>query len=93
MTSGQMPNVQALWNISLGGLFFEMNEPMAFGSEVTLEFNLPVDPRLVRCKGFVVWTTKTSPDKARGKTGVAVRLADIKMAEMRAIGQAIGQAL
>jgi hypothetical protein len=93
LQSGQMPDIETLWNVSLGGVFLEMRDPLPFGAEVTLEFALDVDPRIVRCKGFVVWTTKTSPEKAPGKTGVSLRLAEIRIAEMRALAQAIGQNL
>ncbi len=93
LASGQMPTVAGIWNVSLGGVFFEMKEPLPFGVEVGLEFSLPVDPHVVRCKGFVVWSTKSSPEKAPGRGGVGLRLADIKIAEMRALARAVGRDL
>src|SRR4051812_44642285 len=75
---GTMSESNLIANVSMGGVFVGMREPLAFGAEVQLEFILPVEPRTLRCPGFVVWSTKTSPDKARGQVGVAVRLTTLK---------------
>ena len=47
----------------------------------------------MRCKGFVIWTTKEAPDKANGKHGVGVRLMELAVAEMRNIADAVGREL
>lgn len=81
---------QRIGNISLGGVFIEMEDPVAFGSEVALEFSLSVAPRTIRCKGFVVWSTKTSPERAKsGQKGIGVRLMDIGIADMRTLAEFI----
>ena len=68
-------------NISLGGVFIEMADPAGFGTELDLEFSLP--DAVMRCKGLVVWSTKTSPQRAGGRPGVGVRLMKIGVADMR----------
>jgi hypothetical protein len=70
-----------------------MEEPLAFGAEMQLEFSLPREPRTIRCEGFVVWSTKSSPDRLPGRTGMAVRLTSIGIAEMRHIAACVGRAL
>jgi Tfp pilus assembly protein PilZ len=82
-----------VWNTSLGGLFLEMKEPVAFGADVELELSLPEDPRTIRCGGFVIWSTKSSPEKAPHKSGVAVRLTNIGIAEMRHLARCVGRTL
>jgi len=90
LPDGAMEATQGITNISLGGVFIEMKDPVAFGSEISLEFSLPVAPRTIRCKGFVVWSTKTSPERAKdGQKGIGVRLMDIGIADMRTLAEYI----
>lgn len=90
LPDGAIEATQRITNISLGGVFIEMDNPVAFGSEVSLEFSLPVAPRTIRCKGFVVWSTKTSPERAKaGQKGIGVRLTDIDITEMRTLAEYI----
>jgi hypothetical protein len=78
-------------NISLGGVFVEMSHPQPFGADLDLEFRLPgPEDRTIRCKGFVVWSTKSSPEKSPGMQGVGVRLAEIGVQEMRDLAAFIG---
>lgn len=81
-----------LWNTSLGGVFIAMADPLAFGAELTLEFTFSREDN-VRCDGYVVWSTTSSPDKAPGKQGIGVRLVGIGIAEMRRLSHAIGRSL
>jgi uncharacterized protein (TIGR02266 family) len=76
-------------NISLGGVFVEIPEPLPFGTDVDIEFSLPSGAGVLRCKGFVVWSTKDDPDKADGKQGIGVRLTDIGVQEMRDLAEFI----
>ncbi len=80
-------------NISLGGVFIEMDDPLPFGAEIALEFSLPVAPRTIRCKGFVVWSTKTHPDRLPGSSGIGVRLMDIGITDMRVLNDFIATQL
>lgn len=73
-------------NISLGGVFIEM-EPLAFGSELELSFNLPSGPTL-RCDGYVMWSTKDKPP-TDGMHGTGVRLSNISVADMRLLAEYI----
>ena len=91
--AGMTYKATEVWNISLGGVFIAMGEPLKFGEEASFEFALGPGNPAVRCKGFVIWTTKESPDKAHGKNGVGVRLMDIAVAEMRRIADAVGREL
>ncbi len=85
---GQTTTTQRISNISLGGVFIQMDDPLAFGVEVDLEFHLPVAPRSIGCKGFVVWSTKTSPEKqAEHGKGIGVRLMDIGITDMRMLAK------
>jgi uncharacterized protein (TIGR02266 family) len=80
-------------NISLGGVFIEMAEPLPFGADVELEFTLPVEPRVICCMGFVVWSTRDAPERGRGSTGIGVRLIDIRVREMRLLNEFIERQL
>lgn len=75
-------------NISLGGVFIEMDEPLPFGAEVNLEFRLPVAPRIIKCKGFVVWTTKTHPERS-DTPGAGIRLMGLGISDMRSLADYI----
>ena len=76
-------------NISLGGVFIAMEEPPAFGADLDLEFSIPTGDQNIRCKGFVVWSTKSNPEKAPGLQGMGVRLTDISVQEMRMLSEFI----
>ena len=93
LPGGPSTTTQRIRNISLGGLFIEMNDPVPFGTELALEFDLPVAPRHIRCKGFVVWSTKTAPERAKGMQGIGVRLMDIGIADMRLLAQYVEKEL
>lgn len=85
---GRTTSSEIIHNISLGGVFIQMNDPLPFGTEVSLEFSLPVAPRTIRCKGFVVWSTKNSPERATmGGEGIGVRLMDIGITDMRILAE------
>jgi len=76
-------------NISLGGVFIALKEPPAFGADLDLEFSVPAGGQVIRCKGFVVWSTKSNPEKAPGLQGIGVRLTDIGVQEMRLLSDFI----
>jgi len=91
---GQEIQTGQIRNLSLGGVFVETSEPQPFGSDLDLEFCLPgAGQRTVRCKGFVVWSTKSSPEKSPTMQGMGVRLTDIGVQEMRALAEFIGPLL
>jgi uncharacterized protein (TIGR02266 family) len=93
LPDGHTTSTELISNISLGGVFIEMQEPLAFGVEVVLEFSLPSPSRTIRCKGFVVWSTRSHPDRAPGKQGVGIRLTDIGIADMRVLNEFIASQL
>ena len=86
---GKRASTDSIRNISLGGVFIEMDDPLPFGTDVELEFTLPVNPRVIRCKGFVVWSTKETPERGGGTDGIGVRLMDIGVREMRLLNDFI----
>ncbi|MBI5507399.1 MAG: PilZ domain-containing protein [Deltaproteobacteria bacterium] len=90
---GRRASAEKIRNISLGGVFIEMDDPLPFGTDIDLEFTLPEDPRVVQCKGFVVWSTKTSPERAEGLKGIGVRLMDIGVRDMRLLNEFIEEQL
>lgn len=86
---GKTSTTDRITNVSLGGVFLEMPEPLAFGTEVDLRFTLPVAPRELRCKAFVVWNSKTHPERCPGQSGIGLRLMEIGLSEMRILNQFI----
>ena len=90
---GRVSSSTTIRNISLGGVFVEMKEPLAFGVELDLEFSLPAAPRQIRCKGFVVWSSKTHPERCPGMSGIGVRLMDIGITEMRVLNDFVADKL
>ena len=86
---GRRSSAEQIRNVSLGGVFIEMKDPLPFGTDIDLEFSLPVDPRVIKCKGFVVWSTKDSPERGQGKEGIGVRLMEIGVREMRLLNEFI----
>jgi len=81
LPDGRYQTAARIMNLSLGGVFIETAEPLGFGAELDLEFALP--DSVIRCRGLVVWSTKTAPQKAAGRSGMGVRLMKIDVAEMR----------
>lgn len=65
-----------------------MDDPLPFGAEVSLEFRLPVSPNIIKCAGFVVWSTKNQPERSR-EPGCGVRLMEIGITEMRVLAEHI----
>ena len=90
---GRRTGGEEIRNISLGGVFIAMIEPLPFGTDVELEFTLPLDKRVIRCRGFVVWSTKEHPERGGGMTGIGVRLMDIGVREMRLLNDFIDRQL
>ena len=90
---GRRSTTEQIKNISLGGVFIEMEDPLAFGTDVELEFAVPSDVRVITCKGFVVWSTKSSPERGGGRQGIGVRLMDIGVREMRMLNEFIEEKL
>jgi Tfp pilus assembly protein PilZ len=89
LPDGTTSTSDTIGNVSLGGVFIEMPQPLAFGAELGLEFTLPVAPRMIRCRGFVVWSSKTHPERCPGQSGIGVRLMDIGIPEMRILNEFI----
>lgn len=85
LKSGGTVSAGRIRNISLGGVFIEM-EPYKFGTELGLTFTLPTGSRL-QCAGYVVWSTKNEPDRAGGMQGNGLRLTDISVADMRGLSE------
>ncbi len=83
---GRARSSERLGNISLGGVFVEMQEPLAFGTDVRLEFNLPSSGKILRCRGCVVWSSR---NRATDQDGIGVRLIDIGISDMRILAEHI----
>lgn len=93
LTDGTELTERHVWNTSLGGVFVEMRDPLPFGTELNIEFILPREGQSIRCEGFVVWSTQTSPQNAPGKQGVGIRLINIGIKEMRQLAEAVARSL
>lgn len=88
---GTTTSTEQLTNISLGGVFLDMNDPLPFGVEVDLEFSLP-ERRSIRCKGLVVWSSnsgESSREHTDGRRGIGVRLMEIGVTDMRLLADFI----
>lgn len=92
LPEGGTHTAHRLTNISLGGVFIDMEGPLAFGTEVSLEFVLPVAARTIQCRGLVVWTSKHAA-ASEGKRGIGVRLMGINIADMRVLADYIERSL
>jgi uncharacterized protein (TIGR02266 family) len=92
LPEGGTHTASRLTNISLGGVFIDMEDPLAFGTEVSLEFTLPSAARTIQCRGLVVWTSKHGPS-SEGKRGIGVRLMEIGIADMRVLADFIERSL
>jgi uncharacterized protein (TIGR02266 family) len=88
---GKTFSTQKVENVSLGGVFAHMANPLPFGTELTLHFSIGDPPQRIRCTGFVVWIRK--PGSAEGPAGIGIRLGDISIADMRALAAYIEQVL
>ncbi|MEO0812535.1 MAG: PilZ domain-containing protein [Myxococcota bacterium] len=80
LADGSTRRVDRLRNISLGGVFVEMQEPLSFGAEVELEFLLPRAREPVRCKGLVV-----RRELGQDGPGVGLKLLEIEPGDMRRV--------
>jgi uncharacterized protein (TIGR02266 family) len=77
-------------NISLGGIFVRIDDPLSFGTDIDLEFSLPAAAKTMRCKGVVIWSTRQTPEKAPlGEEGIGIRLRDISVRDMRELADYI----
>jgi uncharacterized protein (TIGR02266 family) len=92
LPEGETRTASRLTNISLGGVFIDMEDPLAFGTEISLEFTLPSAARTIQCRGLVVWTSKHGP-AVEGKRGIGVRLMEIGIADMRVLADFIERSL
>ena len=90
LADGSTLETTQIANISLGGVFIQMDDPLPFGSEFDLEFSLPGPQRAIRCAGFVAWSTRTAPErKGPLGEGIGVRLTGIGIADMRSLAEFI----
>jgi hypothetical protein len=64
------------WNVSMDGVFFEVDRSMAVGSEISFEIGMQTDlgPMTMKCQGLVVRT-----EQKGSRTGVAVRMTDSRL--------------
>src|SRR5688500_3884048 len=92
LPDGGVSTSETIRNVSLGGVFIQMANPLPFGAEVALEFSLTSPSRTIRCKGFVVWSTKTNPEKS-AQPGIGVRLMDIGITDMRVLNEFVARQL
>lgn len=75
-------------NLGSGGLFLETAEPLAEGSPLYLEFQLPGRSAPIRCDGRVAWVNSpTTPPKPALPGGVGVQFTDLGLADLGLIRQ------
>lgn len=63
-------------NLSAGGAFIHMDEPLPVGTEVRLELKLEPIHRTAHADGVVVWTRPRMPDP-KFPPGVGVRFTEL----------------
>ena len=72
---GQVLATGKVNDLSLGGVFIQMVDPLPLGTDVEIEFLLSVKPHIIRCPGTVVWSSDEldAPDPERSGIGVQLR--------------------
>lgn len=81
---GRTVRAERMGNLSLGGVFIGMEDPPAFGTELSLEFRLSSESAVIRCRGFVAWSTR-GKDEGPESRGIGVRLMGLRIADMKAV--------
>lgn len=72
---GRVLEAKRIANLSLGGLFIEIDSPLEFGSEVEVHFALPGATTKLVCRGLVV--------RNEANAGVGVRFLSLGYGETR----------
>ncbi|MEZ4270220.1 MAG: PilZ domain-containing protein [Myxococcota bacterium] len=76
--SGDTLITEEIRNISLGGVFVSMADPLPYGSKLTMRFALPTEDACeIECVGEVVWSTMAAPDWIGAESGIGVKLVDV----------------
>lgn len=73
-------------NLSTGGLFLEMSDPLPADTPLTLEFSLPNRPAKIRCHGRVAWVNE--PEMRRKGSlppGIGLQFIDLTLDDLHAI--------
>lgn len=83
MAKGQVLATGQVRNLSLGGAFVQMKDPLPVGCEVEVEFLLPVKPRTIRCPGVVVWSSDEVGEMEAEDTGIGVELRRLGPTELK----------
>jgi len=78
---------ERIHNVSLGGIFVEMAQPLPFGSEVDVQLTLPQTSWPLRCTGFVVRASMSSGHNDAERPGVGMRLMGVGLREMRLLAE------
>lgn len=73
-------------NLNEGGLFIETAKPSPVGMAVEIEFYLPDDPKPIKTRGVVVWSTASKAQgprqaQANGKCGMGIEFEQINAAD------------
>ncbi len=63
-------------NISRGGMFIASVNPRKVGEEFTIEFTLPREKEVIRCRCVVVWSRSYHP-KSPYEPGMGVKFIDL----------------
>ena len=87
---GRTVRAERMGNLSLGGVFIGMEDPPAFGTELSMEFRLASDAAVIRCRGFVAWSTR-GKDEAPENRGIGVRLMGLSIADMKALSEYVDE--
>ena len=86
--NGTILEPQVVRNISLGGLFIQMDDPLPVGELVELNLALKLTnppPHVVRCIGRVVWRADVDGQTPRAMRGIGVKMEGLNETEMRLI--------
>ena len=71
-------------NLSLGGLYVEMDATFAIGATVQLRFQLPTQPEPVEVAGDVRWVVKKGPGDTNG---VGIRFQGLRARDVWALNR------
>ena len=83
---GQAALTEFTVNISSGGIFLEMTDPLPIGTDLQLTFSLPVRSAPIRCAGRVAWANHAElPVKPGFPAGIGIQLLGLSLDDLHVI--------
>ena len=92
VADGKIAATGQVGNISLGGVFIQMADPLPVNTHMEIKFVLPVEP-IVHCKGVVIWTSEIvgHRDIPSENIGIGVQLYELARADFELIAELLAE--